>query len=41
VEEIEGLGGVAVADTNTVATPEGGEAIVATAPAAFGRVSTW
>src|SRR5919198_4661591 len=40
VEEIEGLGGVAVADTNTVATPEGGEAIVAPAPGAFGRVST-
>lgn len=38
VKEIEALGGVAVADTNSVATPEGGEAIVATALEAFGRV---
>jgi NAD(P)-dependent dehydrogenase (short-subunit alcohol dehydrogenase family) len=37
-KEIEDLGGVAVADTNTVATPEGGEAIVKTALDAFGRV---
>ena len=37
-KEIEDLGGVAVADTNTVATPEGGEAIVQTAIDAFGRV---
>lgn len=37
-KEIEALGGVAVADTNSVATPEGGEAIVATALEAFGRV---
>ena len=37
-KEIEGLGGVAVADTNSVATPEGGEAIVQTALDAFGRV---
>ncbi len=36
--EIEGLGGVAIADTNSVATPEGGEAIVKTALDAFGRV---
>ena len=36
--EIEDLGGVAVADTNSVATAEGGEAIVATALEAFGRV---
>ncbi|MGQ0521540.1 MAG: SDR family NAD(P)-dependent oxidoreductase [Actinomycetota bacterium] len=36
--EIESLGGVAVPDTNTVATPEGGEAIVATALEAFGRI---
>jgi NAD(P)-dependent dehydrogenase (short-subunit alcohol dehydrogenase family) len=37
-EEIEALGGVAVADTNSVATPEGGEAMVKTALEAFGRV---
>src|SRR3954471_19458815 len=37
-KEIEGLGGVAVADINSVATPEGGEAIVKTALDAFGRV---
>ena len=37
-KEIEGLGGVAVADTHSVATPEGGEAIVQTALDAFGRV---
>jgi NAD(P)-dependent dehydrogenase (short-subunit alcohol dehydrogenase family) len=37
-KEIEGLGGVAVADGNTVATPEGGQAIVDTALEAFGRV---
>jgi NAD(P)-dependent dehydrogenase (short-subunit alcohol dehydrogenase family) len=37
-KEIEGLGGVAVADGNTVATPEGGQAIVDTALDAFGRV---
>jgi NAD(P)-dependent dehydrogenase (short-subunit alcohol dehydrogenase family) len=37
-KEIEDLGGVAVADTNSVATPEGGEAIVKTAVDAFGRV---
>jgi len=36
--EIEGLGGVAVADTNSVATPEGGGSIVETAMQAFGRV---
>ena len=36
--EIEDLGGIAVADTNTVATAEGGEAVVATALEAFGRV---
>jgi NAD(P)-dependent dehydrogenase (short-subunit alcohol dehydrogenase family) len=37
-KEIEGLGGVAVADSSTVATPEGGQAIVDTALEAFGRV---
>jgi NAD(P)-dependent dehydrogenase (short-subunit alcohol dehydrogenase family) len=37
-KEIEDLGGVAVADTNSVATPEGGEAVVQTAIDAFGRV---
>ena len=37
-KEIEDLGGVAVADTNSVATPAGGEAIVQTAMDAFGRV---
>jgi NAD(P)-dependent dehydrogenase (short-subunit alcohol dehydrogenase family) len=37
-KEIESLGGVAVADTNSVATPEGGRAIVQTALDAFGRV---
>src|SRR5438876_2178205 len=38
VKEIEALGGSAVADGSSVATPEGGEAIVATALEAFGRV---
>ena len=38
VKEIEAAGGVAVADGNSVATPEGGEAIVQTAIDAFGRV---
>ena len=38
VKEIENAGGVAVADGNSVATPEGGEAIVQTALDAFGRV---
>ena len=37
-KEIEALGGVAVADTSSVATPEGGEAIVQTAIDAFGRI---
>ena len=37
-KQIEDLGGVAVPDTNTVATPEGGEAIVQTALDAFGRI---
>jgi NAD(P)-dependent dehydrogenase (short-subunit alcohol dehydrogenase family) len=37
-KEIEDLGGVAVADTNSVSTPEGGEAIVQTAIDNFGRV---
>jgi len=37
-QEINDLGGVAVADTNSVATPEGGVAIVQTALDAFGRV---
>jgi NAD(P)-dependent dehydrogenase (short-subunit alcohol dehydrogenase family) len=38
VDEITAAGGEAVADTNSVATPEGGEAIVQTAVDAFGRV---
>ena len=37
-KEIEELGGVAVADASTVATPEGGQAVVDTAMEAFGRV---
>src|SRR5205085_3248021 len=37
-KEIENLGGTAVADANSVATPEGGAAIVQTALDAFGRV---
>src|SRR5687768_4808997 len=38
VKEIESAGGVAVADGNSVATPEGGEAIVQSALDAWGRV---
>jgi NAD(P)-dependent dehydrogenase (short-subunit alcohol dehydrogenase family) len=38
VDEIISLGGEAIADTNSVSTPEGGEAIVAGAVKAFGRV---
>jgi NAD(P)-dependent dehydrogenase (short-subunit alcohol dehydrogenase family) len=38
VDEIKALGGEAVADTNSVATPEGGAAIVKSAIDAFGRV---
>ena len=38
VDEIKAAGGEAVADTNSVATPEGGEAIVQTAIDAYGRV---
>jgi NAD(P)-dependent dehydrogenase (short-subunit alcohol dehydrogenase family) len=38
VDEITALGGEAVADTNSVATPEGGKAIVQTAVDAFGKV---
>jgi NAD(P)-dependent dehydrogenase (short-subunit alcohol dehydrogenase family) len=38
VDEIKALGGEAVADTNSVATPEGGKAIVQTALDAFGTV---
>jgi NAD(P)-dependent dehydrogenase (short-subunit alcohol dehydrogenase family) len=38
VKEIEELGGVAVAEASTVATVEGGQAIVDTAVEAFGRV---
>ena len=38
VDEIKALGGDAVADTNTVATPEGGAAIVQTAVDAYGKV---
>ncbi|MBT2225053.1 SDR family NAD(P)-dependent oxidoreductase [Nonomuraea sp. NEAU-A123] len=37
-EEIRALGGEAVADTHSVATPEGGEAIVRTALATYGQV---
>ena len=37
-KEIEDLGGVAIADTNSVATAEGGAAVVDTAMQAFGRV---
>jgi NAD(P)-dependent dehydrogenase (short-subunit alcohol dehydrogenase family) len=37
-KEIEDLGGVAVADTNSVSTPEGGEAIVKTAIDTYGKV---
>ena len=38
VDEIKALGGEAVADTNSVATAEGGEAIVQSALDAFGTV---
>ncbi len=38
VDEIEAAGGIAVADHNSVATPEGGQAIVDTALENFGRV---
>jgi NAD(P)-dependent dehydrogenase (short-subunit alcohol dehydrogenase family) len=38
VAEIRAGGGIAVADNHTVATPEGGAAIVATALDAFGRI---
>ncbi|GAA0845533.1 SDR family NAD(P)-dependent oxidoreductase [Streptosporangium amethystogenes subsp. fukuiense] len=38
VKEIEALGGTAVADVNSVATTEGGEALIRTAVSAFGRV---
>jgi NAD(P)-dependent dehydrogenase (short-subunit alcohol dehydrogenase family) len=38
VDEIKAAGGEAVADANSVATPEGGEAIVQSAIDAFGRV---
>ena len=38
VEEIKALGGEAVASYDSVATPEGGQAIVDTAVKAFGRV---
>ncbi len=38
VDEIVALGGEAVANTDSVATPEGGQAIIATALDAFGRV---
>ena len=40
VAEIEGGGGVAVASHDSVATPEGGEAIVAMAVERFGRLDT-
>jgi NAD(P)-dependent dehydrogenase (short-subunit alcohol dehydrogenase family) len=38
VDEIEAAGGVAVANTDSVSTPEGGEAIVNSAIEAFGRI---
>lgn len=38
VDEIRAAGGEAVADTNSVASPEGGEAIVQSAIDAFGRI---
>ena len=38
VDEIRAAGGEAVADTNSVATPDGGAAIVQTAIDAFGRI---
>jgi len=38
VDEIKAAGGEAVPDTNSVATPEGGAAIVQTAIDAFGRI---
>lgn len=38
VDEIKALGGDAVADANTVSTPEGGKAIVQTAVDAYGTV---
>jgi NAD(P)-dependent dehydrogenase (short-subunit alcohol dehydrogenase family) len=38
VEEIRQHGGEAIADTHTVATPEGGQAIIDTARSAWGRV---
>ncbi|HYT38616.1 MAG TPA: SDR family NAD(P)-dependent oxidoreductase, partial [Acidimicrobiia bacterium] len=38
VAEIEALGGAAVADGNSVASPEGADAMVKTALDAFGRV---
>jgi NAD(P)-dependent dehydrogenase (short-subunit alcohol dehydrogenase family) len=38
VDEIEAAGGMAVADTSSVATVEGGEAMVKTALDAFGRI---
>ena len=38
VDEIKAAGGEAVLDTNSVATPEGGAAIVQTALDAFGRI---
>ena len=38
LDEIVALGGVAVADTNSVSTPEGGAAIVKSAVDAYGRV---
>jgi NAD(P)-dependent dehydrogenase (short-subunit alcohol dehydrogenase family) len=38
VDEIKGLGGEAVANTDSVATPEGGRAIVDTAVEAYGKV---
>jgi len=37
-KEIEDAGGVAVANTDSIATPEGGEAVVQTAIDAFGKV---
>ncbi|MGZ4758550.1 MAG: SDR family NAD(P)-dependent oxidoreductase, partial [Acidimicrobiales bacterium] len=38
VQEIEALGGEAVANADSIATPEGGAAVVQTALDAFGRI---
>jgi NAD(P)-dependent dehydrogenase (short-subunit alcohol dehydrogenase family) len=38
VDEIEAAGGVAIADTSDISTPEGGQAVVDAARARFGRI---